>query len=160
MTSSKFVLSLISSLDKENDREILEYIYENPPHFDSRVFNLETNEEILENIYWRQSDCRRNSISLLSFETLPSEVINGLKEKEQLEAQRKIGVDWNTYNIAYRYGTFIKRCSYLKNCEEHSKEVLRKKALPISRSLWEWNIDEVEKLNWLCEPVLDKLTYD
>jgi tRNA(His) guanylyltransferase len=67
-------------------------------HFDARIFNLKNEEEVLENIYWRVLDCRRNSKSLLARKYISQTKMEGLNGTEQVRIlQEKFQVDWHSY---------------------------------------------------------------
>lgn len=73
--------------------------------FDSRVFNIRE-ENILNNLIWRQRDAERNSIQALGQSYFSQKQINGLsinelKEKIKLEKNDS----WEEYSFSQKYGT-------------------------------------------------------
>ena len=85
--------------DKQNDE----------PIFDCRIFNLPDNNLAFETIKWRFKDARRNSILSLGYWTLGHNKVVNKKGKEILELLLENNVDWHSYPIEYKYGTFFKR---------------------------------------------------
>lgn len=57
---------------------------------------------------WRQSDCGRNSVSLLSHTLFSQKELSGLKQSLQIEKQLEKGVSWEACDPAFKYGTCIK----------------------------------------------------
>jgi tRNA(His) guanylyltransferase len=149
MASAKFSLGLARMLDNENtNKEILEYIENTPPHFDSRIFNVDTNMDLLENVQWRQYDCVRNSVSLLSHTLFSQKELLGLKQAFQIEKQLEKGVNWEAFDPAYKYGTFIKRKQYFKTCENGQISRYGSSLYPFLMA--NWCVSEDEKRDWLC----------
>jgi tRNA(His) 5'-end guanylyltransferase len=154
MASAKFTLCLARILDKEIASEkILDYIEKCPPHFDSRIFNVDKNEDLLENVYWRQSDCVRNSVSLLSHTLFPQNELIGLKQSQQITKQLEKGVSWDACDAEFKYGTFIKRKQYSKKCDHGEVERFGTAFYPFLMADWN-DLSEDERRDWLCSSKL------
>lgn len=90
---------------------LMEALDEARAFFDARVFNVDSNDDILWNIMWRSNyDCCRNSKTNLGRAYFSAKHMEGISSKgvvEKLLAEKQ--VDWSTWPAAFRYGTFIKR---------------------------------------------------
>lgn len=83
--------------------------------FDSRVFQLPNEEEVVNCLLWRQQDCTRNSIqsvaqSLYSQQELDKKNTNMLQE---LIFQK--GINWDSYSAKLKRGRFITKNIYINN---------------------------------------------
>jgi tRNA(His) guanylyltransferase len=80
-------------------------------HFDGRVFNVDNNNELLNNIKWRSNyDCVRNSRMNLARAHFSQKDIMNLTAKQAADKlKEEKGVDWKDTPASFRYGTFVKR---------------------------------------------------
>lgn len=94
------------------------------PIFDCRIFNVPDINLAFETIKWRFKDARRNSILSLGYWTLGHNKIVNKKGKEILELLLENNIDWYSYPIEYKYGSFFKR-DVVKNklTEEELKDL-------------------------------------
>ena len=89
---------------------------EGKAHFDARVFTVEDTHEFTNNIKWRSNyDCERNSRTNLGRAFFSTKEMNGLKAREVVEKLKtEKNIDWDSYPMGYKYGTFIKKTKYEK----------------------------------------------
>lgn len=83
--------------------------------FDSRCFTIPSQQEVFNNLIWRQRDCIRNSISSVA-QALYSH--KELEHKNQDDMKRMCadkGFDWNDFGEDVKYGRILIRVRYTKN---------------------------------------------
>ncbi|KAL0476559.1 hypothetical protein AKO1_006057 [Acrasis kona] len=79
-------------------------------YFDARAFNVESEQDLLDNVMWRSKfDCRRNSMNNLGRMYFSSKQMNGVKNRELNEMLLQKNVNFNDWPLSFRYGTFIKK---------------------------------------------------
>lgn len=86
-------------------------------HFDARVFNVDSNTDILDNIMWRSNyDCKRNAIMALARCHFSNKRLHGLSSHEvaQLLVKEK-HVSITDQSLSFRYGVHIKNCEVVNN---------------------------------------------
>uniref|UniRef100_A0A6B2LCK8 tRNAHis guanylyltransferase catalytic domain-containing protein n=1 Tax=Arcella intermedia TaxID=1963864 RepID=A0A6B2LCK8_9EUKA len=106
---------LIREPYEANEQHLLQHIEKAGPHFDSRVFNVPSHAELVNNLMWRSlHDFRRNSISSLAQCHFSQKALNGKNTDQQLEMLLEKGVDWNLQPAWYKYGTFAKKVKFEK----------------------------------------------
>jgi len=92
------------------EKKLLEHIERHAPHFDSRIFVLPNNEEIVNNLIWRaRIDYRRNSISTFARSHFSQKQLHGVNTKTMLAMTLAKGAPWDGEPAWYRFGTFIKK---------------------------------------------------
>lgn len=64
-------------------------------YFDSRVVQLENEEDVFNYFSWRQADAIRNSIQGLGQYHLPASVIHGVGVGGIIKLLKEIGIDWH-----------------------------------------------------------------
>eukprot|EP01125_Pyxidicula_operculata_P010704 TRINITY_DN3525_c0_g1_i3.p1 TRINITY_DN3525_c0_g1~~TRINITY_DN3525_c0_g1_i3.p1 ORF type:complete len:249 (+),score=67.69 TRINITY_DN3525_c0_g1_i3:372-1118(+) len=97
------------------DDKLPNHIERTMPHFDSRVFNVSKNPEIINNLLWRASyDYRRNSISGLSHHYFSQKELNQVNTKKQLEMLATKNVSWDAQPDWYKFGIFSKKEQFEK----------------------------------------------
>lgn len=76
-------------------------------HFDSRVFTIPQQEEVINYFIWRQQDCIRNSIQLVAQSLFSHNELHKKDTNNLLEIIPSRGLDWNKYPDYAKYGRFI-----------------------------------------------------
>eukprot|EP01094_Clydonella_sp_ATCC50884_P010963 TRINITY_DN20788_c0_g1_i1.p1 TRINITY_DN20788_c0_g1~~TRINITY_DN20788_c0_g1_i1.p1 ORF type:complete len:380 (+),score=90.70 TRINITY_DN20788_c0_g1_i1:27-1166(+) len=87
-------------------------------HFDSRLFEVPRDPELVHNLIWRVRDTRRNSKSMLGQAHYSSKFLRGKSSNEiiQLVKEEK-GIDWHSdISPGLRSGVLIKRRGVMKEC--------------------------------------------
>eukprot|EP01090_Pellita_catalonica_P021267 TRINITY_DN7916_c0_g1_i1.p1 TRINITY_DN7916_c0_g1~~TRINITY_DN7916_c0_g1_i1.p1 ORF type:complete len:359 (+),score=64.70 TRINITY_DN7916_c0_g1_i1:35-1111(+) len=125
-------------------------------HFDSRVFNLPNEEEVVVNLAWRTADVLRNSKNNLGhFHFKPPEMFR-LSPKQVLEKlQTEKGVNWHDMPAPYRCGVFVKRERYM---EENAQGVMSKRTRFVQGHfpLNERHAKEKEMVSIIMDDILPK----
>jgi len=83
--------------------------------FDSRVYTIPDQEEVLNYILWRQQDTTRNSISSVAQSLYSHKELHGKSSNEMQEMCFKKGVNWNDYNESLKRGRLIVKEQYQKD---------------------------------------------
>lgn len=84
-------------------------------YFDARVFSVPDLAHALENLKWRQSDCKSNSRLNLGHKYLTQKETMGLKPMDVVNKLRnEKGVEWNDTLATYRFGSCFKKGQFTK----------------------------------------------
>lgn len=81
------------------------------PHFDARVFQLPSREEAANAFLWRAMDARKNAISMVAQSRYSHKKLQGVDQGGMLAMLAADGVDFESYPVAFRRGSFIRRCT-------------------------------------------------
>lgn len=100
-------------------------------HFDARVFQVPTVDEMINCILWRQQDCTRNSISMAASANFSHKSLEGKsgKEKQEMLFTEK-GINWNDYRVKYKRGAVISKKAITMYEGEDGTAYIRNKWLP------------------------------
>lgn len=85
--------------------------------FDSRIFQVDTEVETFNAVLWRMKDCVRNSKMVYAQSILSHKECMNKKGDELVLACQERGHDWNIIQERYKYGTLIKKESFIKPVE-------------------------------------------
>lgn len=104
-----------ATYDAEKEPKLTEHVKTSLPYFDARAHNVPTNAEAFNNVYWRaRYDYRRNSIAGLAQHHFAHKELQGLSTTQQLaKLLGEKSIDWNDCPAWYKFGTLVKRESYL-----------------------------------------------
>jgi len=107
--------------DPVEDKDLIERLQKSVPHFDSRVFNLPTEQEVLNNLVWRcHYDCVRNSVSGLASTYLTPRQSHKLNKNQLLQVLRDShNVDWDAQPSHFKYGSLLKREKFPMEATDH-----------------------------------------
>lgn len=83
------------------------------PHFDCRVFNLPSTEEIANAFLWRELDATRNAVSMVAYDKFPAPELHGVSTKELRVKLADIGVEFEEFPAAFKRGTYVQRRSVM-----------------------------------------------
>jgi len=107
----------------------------------------------LDNLLWRQGDCKRNSVSSLTLSVYSQKEAHGKDIKQQLQMQRNKGVELESQPLVFRYGALAKNRFYEKHLENAEIEVVKRKETAVfSADLSSGSF--AATLEWLLIPVL------
>lgn len=87
-------------------------------YFDCRVFSVPSKAEAVNYLTYRTQDCTRNSISMAAHKHLGHKKLMNRNTGEQLLMLKEVGVDWDDYASANKYGTLAKRELYDTNMRD------------------------------------------
>lgn len=88
------------------DEEILASM-DKVAYFDSRVFTIPDEKEVLNYLIWRQQDATRNSIQMGAQALYSQRQLNGKNTSELQELMHKKGVNWDKYPVGFKRGRCI-----------------------------------------------------
>jgi tRNA(His) 5'-end guanylyltransferase len=86
-----------------------EAVEEQVPEFDGRSHSLPTPEYGAKNVFWRETDARKNAVSMLAQAEFSQSVLQGRSSQEMKEMLAGKGIDFHAQPEAFRRGTFLRR---------------------------------------------------
>jgi tRNA(His) guanylyltransferase len=110
--------------------------------FDSRVWQVPTRGEAINNFIWRQQDCVKNSISTVAqskFSTKELHGKNGADKQEMLFQEH--GINWNDFNPKLKRGRII-----IKETYEKTPEVFRTRWVSVAPPTFTQDREYLENL--------------
>lgn len=145
-----------------NEDKLVEKILNGKAYFDSRAFNIPSEDEVANNLVWRSSlDGRRNSVSSLGQAHFSQKQLEGLPNRHIiLKLQEIKGINWYSMPSPFKYGTVIKRELFQKETwnpkEKKKTTVLRSKMVPKSFELTFDNVKEFVLKKYWNEEMYEK----
>jgi len=94
------------------DEEILANM-DKVAYFDSRVFTLPSQIEVVNCFLWRQQDATRNSVSMAAQSMFSHKELHKKNTSEMHEMMFQKGVNWNDYPVGFKRGRAIVKETYL-----------------------------------------------
>ena len=80
------------------------------PLFDARVFNVPTQDELVNAFLWREQDATKNAISMAARSCFSHKKMHGLSGKEMQEKMwQENGVNFNDYPAFFKRGTWVRK---------------------------------------------------
>lgn len=79
------------------------------PIFDCRAFEVDTKEDAIDAIIWRQNDCNKNAISMAARSIFSFNQVKFKKGKEMKEMLLNRGINFEDYPFYFKHGTMVKR---------------------------------------------------
>ena len=80
-----------------------------PVVFDSRAFMVPSKMDAVKALIQRQQDCVRNSVSMAARNYFSHKELHGKSISDRITMLKEIGVDWDEYSSAFKYGIFIRK---------------------------------------------------
>lgn len=77
------------------------------PKFDARAWQYPTTQLCLDSLLWRETDCTRNSLSMVCQKYFTQRQLEGAGTKSQHDMLHSIGVNWADYPDHYKRGTYL-----------------------------------------------------
>lgn len=126
LAASKFnnllMISKLNScikLDETTKINLCEYketiTHINLADFDSRVFQLPNNTELINSFIWRQQDCIRNSVATVAQCNFSQKELNKKSVNDMKEMLRLIDKDWDKLDDSYKQGRFITKTMFIND---------------------------------------------
>lgn len=75
--------------------------------FDSRIFSLDTYEDVVDYIAWRQRDSIKNTISMAAHNMFSNTVLAGVNTEDRRRMLKDIDAPWEDLPSGFRFGRFI-----------------------------------------------------
>lgn len=79
------------------------------PVFDCRVWCVPTLDEAANCFLWREQDATKNSIQMAAQQHFSHRELQGLHSGELQDKLHSIGVNWNSYPVHFKRGTYVQR---------------------------------------------------
>lgn len=93
--------------------------------FDSRVFSIPNEDEVVNYFKWRMLDCSRNSISSVAQSLFSHKELHKKGCSEMIQMIRDKGKAWEDYESELKYGRLIKKEYYTSKVRNSESTVLR-----------------------------------
>lgn len=100
------------------------------PHFDCRVWQVPTKEEVFEIYDWREHDARKNSVTMAASEIASHKDLHGKGTKDKLDLLHKHGINWNMYPSFFKRGVYANRVSRVRELTEDERLAIPAKHRP------------------------------
>lgn len=105
-------------------------------YFDARVFSIETAEEVLNAVIWRQRDYERNSKGSFAHAYCSHKSLLNKNSQEQIEfCFETTGNKWEYIKDGYKYGNIVKREQYQKRIPESEEHCTRSRIISFTEKL-------------------------
>jgi len=95
--------------------------------FDARVWNVPNLQEAANTFLWRELDATKNSISMAASHYYSHRELQNKHSGDMQEMLHAKGVNWNTYPLFFKRGTFLQRHSVTKPFTVEELECLPEK---------------------------------
>lgn len=86
--------------------------------FDSRIWQVDENKDVIDYFQWRQIDGIRNSVSMAAHAFLSHSEVQGKKTKELKELLLEKGINWDNYPNLFKFGTFVRNRQIVRDFTE------------------------------------------
>lgn len=93
------------------------------PVFDSRVWEVENLQEVVDTFIWRERDCIKNSISSLAQRYFPRNELYKKNSSDKIKMLREDGIIWDDMPKAFKFGTYFIKTKVKRSFNE--KELLK-----------------------------------
>ena len=127
------------------------------PHFDARVWSVDSYDDVVKTFVWRMIDARKNSVTMAAQSVYSHKELLNIHTDQKLIMLKDKVINWNDYPDFFRTGVFFKRKSVdvllsnkdrMKIPEEHRPkegETVKRsriiKFIPPKELTWEWLIN-------------------
>src|SRR5690606_16109492 len=85
-------------------------------YFDARAFNVPSEDEIINNLIWRQRDAIKNSVSSWARNFFSDRELHGKNTQERIDMikESEPSYDWNSLRDGIKYGLIAYKKPYVK----------------------------------------------
>ena len=117
---TSILASLTTYYFNKNLEKYLPSKKDNMALFDCRVFNVPNKLEAVNCLIWRELDARKNSISMAAQSVYSHNELLKKNSKEKIEMLKDKGIDWHSYPMFFKHGTYLQRVKKLSKftCDE------------------------------------------
>lgn len=128
------------------------------PKFDARAWQYPNEELCIDSLLWRESDCTRNSLSMVCQKYFTQKQLEGAGFTKQHDMLHGIGVNWGNFDPHYKRGTYIAKRYKESEIEKHVWDKIPESKKPQSNMFWrnvvtELNMPPVSKVKNLYNVV-------
>lgn len=100
------------------------------PHFDARVIQLPNRTEAANMFLWRESDARKNAITMVASSLFSHKELHGKSGKEKLKMIESKDVDFDSFPVHNRRGAFMRRETFPMVMSEELRMSIPEKSRP------------------------------
>jgi len=115
--------SFAASFFKDKLRDYLPDKAAKKPFFDCREVPVPNLSEACNHFVWRQSDARKNAVSMAAQSVYKQRELNGVSQRKMLTMLAEVGINFEQYPTFFKRGSFVLRQEYE---EELTPEELEK----------------------------------
>lgn len=108
------------------------------PHFDARVFQMPSTMEAANAFLWRAMDARKNAISMVAQSRFSPRQLHGVGQTNMLLMLAEAGVDFDSFDVRFRRGTFVRREVVMKTLTQEEAAAIpeaHRPAGPVPRTV-------------------------
>lgn len=106
--------------------DIINYMDDTIALFDARVFTIPENNEVINNLIWRQQDAVRNSISMVAQSLYSHKELENKSAKVMQEMIFQKGMNWNDLDDGKKRGRMVIKELVKKEIDLKKGEILLK----------------------------------
>lgn len=106
------------------------------PVFDGRVHSLDTLDDVLGYLQWRQADALKNSVGMLASHHFSHKFLDGVGTSKRRDHLIDIGHPWEELPQEVKQGTFVSRYKSVEDIEYFHKKEKVMKSLTVERQRW------------------------
>lgn len=94
------------------------------PHFDCRVWQVPTLEDVADVFIWREEDATKNSITMAASTYYSHAQLMGKHSGMKQEMLHQKGVNWNDYPAFFKRGTYLQRRSHMRSLTDTERMLI------------------------------------
>lgn len=94
------------------------------PHFDCRVWPVQSLEAALAVLSWREADAVKNSVQMLAQAHFSHGALQGKRRRELMDMLMTKGVNWNDLPAAMKRGAYFRRVAERRQLSEAEREAI------------------------------------
>jgi tRNA(His) guanylyltransferase len=94
------------------------------PHFDCRVFQLPSGDEVANAFLWRELDATKNAVSMAAHSMYEHHELQGVSGPAMQELMYQRGQNFNDYPDHFKRGTFLRRVTEQRKLTEREREAI------------------------------------
>lgn len=128
--ATAFLMKALKLFPEAVDRKV--------PEFDGRSHSLPVPEYAAKNVFWRETDARKNAVSMAARANFSHSVLQGRSSQEMKAMLAEVGYDFYGQPEGFRRGTFLRRVRIQKELEPEMLARIpegRRPTGPITRSV-------------------------
>lgn len=92
------------------------------PHFDCRVWEVPTQQDVADVLIWREDDATKNSITMAARAHYSDKQLFEKHSGDKHEMLHAKGINWNDYPAAFKRGTYLQRKTVQRTLAEAERQ--------------------------------------
>ena len=126
-----------------------------PALFDSRAFPLGSVEDVADYLRWRQDDCRRNAVSMLSHHHLGKKAVHGVGTRGRVELLAAEGVVVDEVDRGFTQGRIVEPMKRTETVTYTRKDDGTEHTIEAERNVWSVGPSEFIR-NWFYDTHIER----